>query len=107
MKIWLIVWLTMLLSIWPIKTWGSPAIFPQPQIVLIQKDEKASFSGALLPIDALRQLETKSLNSELYKAELEKNQQIIPLYSAPDHSILVLVGVGGLIIGFIIGFVAH
>lgn len=60
-----------------------------------------------MPVETLRKLETKSLNSDLYKAELEKNQQVIPLYSAPDHSVIVLIGVGGLLIGFLVGFLSH
>ena len=107
MKLSLAILLTSSLLIWPIKVRAaSPQPLP-PSIVLIQKNQPAAYDGVLMPVETLRNLETKSLNSDLYKAELTKNQQIIPLYSAPDHSALVLIGVGGLLLGFVIGFVAH
>lgn len=49
-----------------------------PKIILIQKNQVASFDGALISIEKLRDLETKSLNADLYKEELKKHEGDLP-----------------------------
>lgn len=56
-----------------------------------------------MPVDYAKALEKKSLDADLYKQELEKHEGSIPLYSTPDGSTLVLIGLGGALIGFIVG----
>lgn len=75
-----------------------------PKVVLLQKSEPAPFSGALMPIEKLRDLETKSLNADLYKTEIDKQDAQVPLYVAPDSSYLVLGGLGIAILFFFVGY---
>lgn len=56
-----------------------------------------------MPMDYAKALEQKSMNADLYKQELEKHEGAIPLYSTPDGSTLVLIGLGGALVGFVIG----
>lgn len=100
MKIKLIVLLQMSSLIW--STMGLSQVVPK--VVLIQKNQPASFDGVLMPIEKLRELETDSLNAKLYKTELEKNEGSIPLYVAPDGSYLVLGGLSIAILFFFIGY---
>lgn len=58
-----------------------------------------------MPIEDLRLLQTDHLNVELYKEELAKHEEDVPLYVAPDSSSFVLLGVGALLIGVLIGLV--
>ena len=51
----------------------------------------------------LREFQTYKLNADLYRAELDKHDNVIPLYSTPDSSKIVIGGVVLLIIGYFIG----
>jgi len=75
-----------------------------PKVVLVEKNQPSPFSGALMPIEKLRDLETKSLNADLYKTELERQEGEVPLYVAPDSSYLVLGGLGIAILFFFVGY---
>jgi hypothetical protein len=70
----------------------------------MEKGQPSPFSGALMPIERLRDLETKSLNADLYKQELERNEGQVPLYVAPDSSVMVLGGVSIAILFFFAGY---
>ena len=78
-----------------------------PQIVLLSQSDKAPYSGALLPMDMLRSFQVDHMNSLLYKTELSKHEGEVPLYAAPDGGKTVLIGVGCLLLGFVIGATAH
>src|SRR5208282_1512589 len=73
------------------------------QAVILQKSSPAPYYGVLMPIDYAKQLEQKSLDAELYKSELAKHEGAVPLYTTPDGSYLVLIGLGGALVGFIVG----
>jgi hypothetical protein len=73
------------------------------QAVLLQKSQPSPYYGVLMPIDYAKQLEKNSLDMALYKSELEKHEASIPLYTTPDGSTIVMVGVGAAILGFVIG----
>jgi hypothetical protein len=60
-----------------------------------------------MPVDYAKQLEKNSLDAQLYKSELEKHEGSIPLYTTPDSSVIILVGVGGLLTGYLIGSLVH
>jgi hypothetical protein len=75
--------------------------------MLLQKGQSSPYYGVLMPIDYAKALEQKSLDLELYKVELKKHETDIPLYKAPDSSTIVLVGIGGVLIGFLIGALAR
>lgn len=77
------------------------------QAILLQKSSPAPYYGILMPVDYAKQLEKNTLDLALYKSELEKHEGAVPLYTTPDGSILVLVGVGGLLAGFLIGSLVH
>ena len=77
------------------------------QAILLQKNSPAPFYGILMPVDYAKQLEKNTLDMQLYKSELQKHEGAVPLYTTPDGSILVLVGVGGLLTGFLIGSLVH
>jgi hypothetical protein len=54
-------------------------------------------------METLRGLETKSLNADLYKSELDKHMGEEPLYTPSNHSLEVIIGTVALILGFVIG----
>jgi hypothetical protein len=60
-----------------------------------------------LPVETVRQLQTDHLNIQLYKDELAKHSGEVPLYSAPDSSKFVIVGVVALLLGYVIGAAIH
>lgn len=60
-----------------------------------------------MPVETVRQLQTDHLNVQLYKEELNKHAGEVPLYSAPDSSKFVLVGVMALLLGLVIGHVSQ
>jgi hypothetical protein len=54
-------------------------------------------------MEVLRSLETDHLNAQLYKTELSKHEGDVPLYSAPDSSKIIVIGVISLVVGYLIG----
>lgn len=60
-----------------------------------------------MPIEKLRDLETKSLNADLYKAEIERDEAAVPLYVAPEGSYLIFGGLGIAVLFFFIGYGAR
>jgi len=78
-----------------------------PKVVLLQKSKPAPFDGALMPIEKLRDLETKALNADLYKTELDRQEGAIPMYVAPDSSYLVMGGLAIAVIFFLVGYGSH
>ena len=47
-------------------------------------------------METLRQLQTKSLNADLYKTELSKHENDLPAISTPAETKLVWYGIGAL-----------
>jgi len=60
-----------------------------------------------MPVDYAKALETKSLNADLYKVELQKHMADVPAYSTPSSSLIVLIGLGALITGFGLGLITR
>lgn len=81
----------------------SLASSPSLQVSLIKKGDTCPYDGALMPIETLRQLETKVLNADLYKTELDSHAGEVPLYSAPDSSKFVIIGIVALLLGYLVG----
>lgn len=55
-----------------------------------------------MPVETLRILETDHLNVQLLKNELDKQAQLL-IPPTPSHSMEVVVGIMGLIIGYLVG----
>ena len=58
-------------------------------------------------METLRELETKSLNADLYKTELDKHSGESALLTPSDHSLEVIIGALALVLGFVIGQASH
>jgi hypothetical protein len=80
-----------------------PSIRSYPSAILIQENSPAPFSGALLPIDELKELQRDHLNLNLYKQELTKQQGQLPVYEMTDTTKIVVFSSLALIIGFVSG----
>lgn len=74
-----------------------------PKIVLLQRNDKAPYAGALMPVEDLRKLETKSLNADLYKTELDKQLDQPPGYAPQDSSKIIIFTVLGALLGYFVG----
>jgi hypothetical protein len=72
-------------------------------MVLLQKSQPANYDGVLMPSETFRNYETDHLNAQLYRDELKKHEGAVPLYTTPDGSTLVLIGIGGAVLGYVIG----
>jgi len=77
------------------------------QAILLPKNSPAPYVGILMPVNYAKQLEKNTLDLALYKSEVQKHEGAIPLYTAPDSSVIILVGVGGLLTGYLIGTLVH
>ena len=77
------------------------------QAVLINQNDRAPYYGVLMTVDYARELEKKSLDLDLYKAEVAKHEGEVPLYAVPDGGKTILIGIGCALLGFIMGSVPH
>ncbi len=57
-------------------------------------------------METLRDLETDHLNLQLYKTELDKTLDTPPALPQ-DHSLVVVVGVLGVLVGIVAGLAIH
>lgn len=100
MRMLLIVLVILTLLILSIRTLAQTT----PQAIILQKNNPTPYQGVLMPMSYARELEKKSLDLKFCEIEMQKHEGDAPLYTAPDGGKTVLIGLGGVLLGFIIGF---
>jgi len=79
----------------------------QSQVTLLKKTDPAPYAGALLPIEDLKALQKDHLNAIDYKKELEEHESEMPLFFAPDSKTFVIIGMSGVVLGFVLWALVH